>query len=553
MNCRSVDRRSMDRRSMDGPSPEQPRPASPAANEAAAEPERDAEPTWGAEPEGAAEVVVVGAGIAGLTTAALLARAGLDVILLEAHQQSGGCAGTFRRGPWVFDVGATQVAGLEPDGIHQRLFRHLGVTPPAAEPLDPGCVVDLADGRPPVRIHRDPERWRQERQRQFPGSEPFWQACALLHRSSWAFAGRQPVLPARSLADWRRLLAALGPGSLASGLLVGASMADLQRLCGAARGESGRRLRRFLDLQLRLYSQQPADRTAALYGATVLQMVQQPLGLWHLQGSMQSLSAALERALARHGGQLRLGHRLEALRPPPQPGDPWRLAVRAQARPYRLRAREVVVTLPPQTLETLLGERLPAGYRRRLEALEEPSGALVFYGAVRRERLPADCPPHLQLDWADPGSLFVSVSREGDGRAPQGQATVIASVFTPARPWFALERQAYAARKRAAQAGIQAGLARLLGVGEGDWTRAELATPRGWARWTGRPWGYVGGLGQAPWSFGPFGLASRTPLPGLWLGGDAIHPGEGTAGVSQSALMLCQQLLEDRGLELRLD
>jgi phytoene dehydrogenase-like protein len=62
----------------------------------------------------------------------------------------------------------------------------------------------------------------------------------------------------------------------------------------------------------------------------------------------------------------------------------------------------------------------------------------------------------------------------------------------------------------------------------------------------------VGGLGQAPWRFGPFGLASRTPLAGLWLGGDAIHPGEGTAGVSQSALMVCQQLLKDRGLELEL-
>jgi phytoene dehydrogenase-like protein len=92
----------------------------------------------------------------------------------------------------------------------------------------------------------------------------------------------------------------------------------------------------------------------------------------------------------------------------------------------------------------------------------------------------------------------------------------------------------------------------LLGVGGGDWAWSELATPRGWARWTGRPYGFVGGLGQAPWSFGPFGLASRTPLEGLWLGGDAIHPGEGTAGVSQSALMLCQQLLGDRGIALRL-
>ena len=66
------------------------------------------------------DVVVVGAGIAGLTAAALLAKQGLRVELLEAHSQSGGCAGTFRRGPYTFDVGATQVAGLEPGVFLQR-------------------------------------------------------------------------------------------------------------------------------------------------------------------------------------------------------------------------------------------------------------------------------------------------------------------------------------------------------------------------------------------------------------------------------------------------
>ena len=40
-------------------------------------------------------VVVIGAGVGGLTTASVLARAGLDVTLLEAHVYPGGCAGTF--------------------------------------------------------------------------------------------------------------------------------------------------------------------------------------------------------------------------------------------------------------------------------------------------------------------------------------------------------------------------------------------------------------------------------------------------------------------------
>jgi C-3',4' desaturase CrtD len=494
------------------------------------------------------DVVVVGAGIAGLTAAALLAREGLAVQLLEAHRQSGGCAGTFRRGPWTFDVGATQVAGLETGGIHQRLFAHLGVPPPAASPLDPACVVDLDDGLPPVWLARDPEAWRQERERQFPGSGAFWQLCTALHQASWAFAGRDPVLPPRSWWDLGQLLGALGPATLASGLLTTASMADLQRLSGCGSGAAGRRLGHFLDLQLKLYSQEPTHRTAALYGATVLQMAQEPLGLWHLQGSMQVLAERLEEALAAWGGQLRRRHRLEHLQPPERPGDPWRLGGSgADGRPFTLTARDVVLTLPPQTLPGLLGEALPAAYRRRLAGLDDPSGALVFYGAVERRRLADDSAAHWQLARKDPGSLFVSLSREGDGRAPAGQATVIASVFTPARPWHALPEAPYQARKEEALRGIQQGLERLLGIGPADWLHGELATPRGWAGWTGRPFGFVGGLGQHPHRFGPFGLASRSPLAGLWLCGDSIHPGEGTAGVSLSALMACRQLLAARG------
>jgi len=493
------------------------------------------------------DVLVVGAGIAGLTAAALLAKHGLAVVLLEAHYQSGGCAGTFRRGPYVFDVGATQVAGLEPGGIHHRLFDSLGVAPPPAMPLDPGCVVDLADGLPPVALWRDPQRWRAEREAQFPGSGPFWALCDRLQRATWAFADRDPILPPRSLWDLGQLLGALDPAVLATGVFTASTVADLLRLTGAAQSQAGPRLQRFLDLQLQLYSQEPADRTAALYGATVLSVVQEPRGLWHLEGSMQALSSALEDALAAAGGELRLRHRVRRLHPPPEGEASWLVeGVGPGGIPFALQARDVVLSLPPQTLPELLGETVPTGYRRRLEGLHEPSGALVFYGAVERQRLPGATASHLQLDWPDPGPLFVSLSQEGDGRAPLGEATVIASVFTPARPWFALQEGAYQARKGAARAGIQAGLERLLGLEAAHWRHAELATPRGWQGWTGRPWGYVGGLGQHPSRFGPFGLASRTPLPGLWLCGDSIHPGEGTAGVSTSAAMVCRQLLQHR-------
>ena len=496
---------------------------------------------------GGREVVVIGAGVAGLTAAALLADAGLSVVLLEAHRQSGGCAGTFRRGPYIFDVGATQVAGLEPGGSHHRLCRHFGIPIPAARPLDPGCVVQLADGSAPIQLWRDPDRWRQEQQRQFPGSQRFWALCTALHRANWAFAGKDPVLPPRSFWDLGQLLGAIGPAQLATGALALATVADLLRLCGCA-GDP--RLRRFLDLQLRLYSQHGVDRTAALYGATVLAMAQHPLGLWHLEGSMQALCDGLEQALARGGGQLRLRHRVTGLE---RKDGGWRVTgVGPNSSPFHLKAGSVVCTLPPQTLPALLGDALPPGYRRRLEQLPTPSGALVFYGAIQRSLLPSNVPAHLQLEAGRPGSLFVSVSQEGDGRAPLGEATVIASVFTPSAPWFGIPEATYQQQKASALIDLQTSLEEGLQLPTDSFLHRELATPRGFAGWTGRPFGMVGGLGQSPDLFGPFGLASQTPLPGLWLCGDSLHPGEGTAGVSLSALMAVRQLLAQRGSPLQL-
>lgn len=492
------------------------------------------------------DVIVIGGGIAGLTATALLAHAGIRVTLLEAHHQLGGCAGTFRRGPYTFDVGATQVAGFEVGGSHARIFHHLQLPLPAAEQLDPGCVVDLADGSDPIRIWHDPTRWHQERLRQFPGSERFWALCAWLHRHNWSFAEQDPVLPVRSGWDLQRTLQAVGLGTLASAPFSLMTVADLLRLCGCTQQL---RLRRFLDLQLRLYSQEPCERTAALYGATVLQMVQAPLGLWHLQGSMQRLSEQLANAVRRDGGTIQLRQRVTQLE---RCGtDGWRVhSQHPDGSRQSLRCNELISSLPPQCLPALTP--MPEGYKQRINRLKAPSGALVLYGAVNRDRLPADCPAHLQRDGQDPGSLFVSISRDGDGRAPTGQATVIASVFTDPDQWVDLPEAEHQDRKAAVLQTMCSNLEHWLGFASDAWNHVELSTPRAFAHWTGRPQGIVGGLGQHPSRFGPFGLASRTPVPNLWLCGDSIYPGEGTAGVSLSALMACQQLMAARGQTLTL-
>ena len=58
------------------------------------------------------QVVVIGAGIGGLTTAALLLKAGMQVTVLEAHVYPGGSAGTFFHKGYLFDAGATLAGGF---------------------------------------------------------------------------------------------------------------------------------------------------------------------------------------------------------------------------------------------------------------------------------------------------------------------------------------------------------------------------------------------------------------------------------------------------------
>lgn len=58
------------------------------------------------------DAVVIGAGNAGLTAAAALAQKGVRVLLLERHNIAGGCATSFCRGRFEFEISLHQLSGL---------------------------------------------------------------------------------------------------------------------------------------------------------------------------------------------------------------------------------------------------------------------------------------------------------------------------------------------------------------------------------------------------------------------------------------------------------
>ena len=88
------------------------------------------------------DVVVIGAGNAGLTAAATLARKGARVLLLERHNSPGGCATSFCRGRFEFEVSLHQLSGIgtpEFPGPLQAVLQSLGVV----DKIEFGRMADL--------------------------------------------------------------------------------------------------------------------------------------------------------------------------------------------------------------------------------------------------------------------------------------------------------------------------------------------------------------------------------------------------------------------------
>lgn len=82
--------------------------------------------------ESAYDVIVIGAGIGGLTAAALLSKAGLSVCVLEKEPHAGGYLAGFRRKDFIFDTAIHWLNQYGPEGVVTHLFDVLGNDHPTA-------------------------------------------------------------------------------------------------------------------------------------------------------------------------------------------------------------------------------------------------------------------------------------------------------------------------------------------------------------------------------------------------------------------------------------
>jgi C-3',4' desaturase CrtD len=489
------------------------------------------------------DVAVIGAGIAGMATAARLQARGLSTAVFEAHGQPGGCAGFFRRRGFAFDVGATTLVDFGPGGLGGELLAAVGMPALEAEAL-PGYVAWLPDRR--VTLFRDPSAWAAERLRALgdtPAHRRFWRLLDRLAAVFWRASRAGVKLPLRGLADLLRAVRCLGLGNLPLARYVRWTVGDALRSCGL---RDDRPLAGLLSMLLEDTVHAPIDSAPLINGA--LGVTIRGAGLTRARGGMYGFwrrFAAHYRAL---GGCLRVGCpvvRVERR----AAGEGCGFLVRTRRGHFP--ASQVVSALPVALTARLappeVGEALRPYVRRDAGA---QGGALVVFLGVPEGEVAGQAFTHHQLlqDYASPlgdgNNMFVSVSAPGDTEsAPPGHRAVMISTHCELADWEGLSPEEYADQK--ARAGE-----RLLGLARRVYpelgrraTVYEVATPRTYERFTRRPRGAVGGVRQSLSNSNQRAVPHDIGVPGFWLAGDTTWPGLGTVACVLGSRLVAEGIL----------
>jgi C-3',4' desaturase CrtD len=492
---------------------------------------------------------VIGAGVGGLTTAAALARAGLQVTVLEAHIYPGGCAGTFYHQGFRFDAGATLAGGFYVGGPLDVVAQAVGITRWPARSADPAMVVHLPDGTSVTRLTSE-GRWAERRKAFGSEAEAFWRWQERTADALWRLALSNPPWPPQTPRDGADLvgkgLAWLGDDFRAH-LNPGLALDILRPVATHLRGAS-KRLRLFVDAQLLIAAQTTSSDANALYGAAALDLPRR--GVVHLMGGMGTIGETLAEAVRQNGGQVL--YRQEAHRIVLERGRP--VAVETK-RGRSFPANTVVANLPPWNVAPLLGEEAPRCLKSLPTRPRDGWGAFMVYVGLDGSAIPADFPLHHQVVVQEPlgegNTVFLSLSPDwDDGRAPAGQRALTLSTHTRLGPWWDLyehDRSAYEALKDAYTGRVLAAAQLALPHVRDASTLILPGTPVTFQRFTRRAWGWVGGFPQTSLlrAWGP------RLAPGVWMVGDSIFPGQSTAAVALGGLRVAGALLAETDLKRR--
>ena len=475
------------------------------------------------------DAIVIGAGMSGLTTAVILAKEGMRVVVLEQHSRIGGTLHRFfRKGGVGFDVGFHYVGGVEPGQVLERYLAYCGVMDRLTLiPFDQDGFDELRFPGLRLRVPAGYERYRDRLSAAFPSERAAIQEyCRLMREVVDGFA-------------FYRLRSAQRPEHVERWLST-----SLASVVDGLTGDT--RLRAVMCGQSPLYGVEP-ERTPVALHALVTDTTMQHA--YTFAGGGDRLAQVMGERLEELGGEVEPGVRAAAI----MLDDDRRVRGVRTDQGEELLAPLVVSSANPKVTVSLLPEgALGPAYRRRVLGMEDGISTASIYvttpadlSAYRGRNLYCYDTSDMTAVYARAGRrrpfLFATVpsAREGttaDGRHLAAGFTLMpfAEVAAFAETRLGARGPAYAECKAEITAGLTAQMLDAIPELRGNVATVEVATPLTSRDYTLSPGGAAYGLHHSIEQSGGHGLKPRTRVQGLHLTGQSVlFPG--VVGVTISA------------------
>ncbi|MFY9398309.1 MAG: NAD(P)/FAD-dependent oxidoreductase [Desulfomonilia bacterium] len=317
------------------------------------------------------DVIVIGAGLGGLSSGAHLAAKGLKVLVLEQHDKVGGCATSFRRGEFTFESSLHEMAGGGPGkndrGLYQ-LIKAVGVDQKAElyelphfyRSIFPGVDIELPSNWEGFKKALK-ETWPEEAE----GIEKFHRLCA---------ATMNDMMELRDLFRYQGLRASL----------MKAMVPLRQRTFFAYRNKTVKDVMdecftseeiKAVVSQLWVYYGAPTHEQSALIFLAATESYLSD-GTWHIKGTSQALSNAYADRIRELGGRVETGALVTKI----VMKDGLAAGVKTAAGETYTGRYIVANTDPYQLVFKLIGEEhFPKKYVSRLKSLKPANSLFGVY------------------------------------------------------------------------------------------------------------------------------------------------------------------------------
>ena len=497
------------------------------------------------------DVVIIGAGLGGLAAGAKLSKEGKNVLLIEQHHVVGGCATTFKRKGYTFDVGLHELNGLGKNEHLHMLYQDLGAFEHLTFLRVPEFYRLIGAGMDIV-IPDDADQFKDVLVSNFPREEKSIHKYLTSIHKIRDQAYRIPHSPMTS-----KLLTPLFP------LLFPSVVFNMKKSVGEFLDAttSDESLKLALLANLIYYHDDPYSMSLIFFSIAQSSFL---AGAHYVQGGSQKLSDHLASVIIANGGEILTRHLVTRIitEKGKAVGVEYRRNKKGESETMRATARHVIANSAASNVANdLLPEEEATETRKRIAGLRlSPSllnvyigfnttlerfgvqhySTILFDDSCKSQR---DMHPNFTGDFTKRNFIFVDYGQIDSQLAPEG--TTVGSICTSdyLSDWEHLSDEDYKSKKKEVAEIL---IERLNGTYPGIKDAVdcyEVGTAKTIKRYTMNPGGSVYGFAQIPSQAGKNRLSQESPIENLYFASAWTQPGGGFGAALGSGYMVANKIL----------